>query len=226
MIHLTQILVPYALAVRQLRIRDAYDWHQRTWEAFGGGRATRDFLSRVDEIDGAYRLLVVSATPARKPDWCPTDCFQTKPIPDTFFAHSRFCFSLLANPTKKVINPDKPKVIGPDGRIDRNKNARRVPLHRREELLAWLKRKADTGGFALDLEAVRTIPRGRKYFVKPGARGVHHAVEFRGVLQVTDQQRFRETFSRGLGSAKAFGFGLLALAPVNRTNLPNHKTNK
>ena len=216
MIHLTQILVPYELAMRQLRIRDTYDWHQRVWQAFGGrDGAPRDFLSRVDEKDDAYRLLVVSATPPRKPDWCPTDCFQTKPIADAFFEHPRYRFSLRANPTKKIIDPDKPKVIRPDGRIDRNKNAKRVPLIRREDLLAWLNRKAGDGGFAVDIEAVHTVPRGREYFFKPGARGVHHAVEFRGVLEVTDRPKFRETFVRGIGSAKAFGFGLLALAPVN-----------
>jgi len=216
MTYLTQILVPYELATRQLRIRDTYDWHQRVWQAFGGrGGAPRDFLTRVDQIDDAHRLLIVSATPASKPGWCPTDCFQTKPIPEAFFGHPRYRFSLLANPTKKIIDPDKSKVVRPDGRIDRNRNSRRVSLTRREDLLAWLNRKAEAGGFAVDLDKVRTIPRGREYFFKPGARGVHHAVEFQGVLQVTDATKFREAFVRGIGSAKAFGFGMLVLAPIS-----------
>src|ERR1035438_5882701 len=42
----------------------------------------RDFLTRVDEIDEAYRLLIVSPALASKPDWCPTDCFKTKEIPE------------------------------------------------------------------------------------------------------------------------------------------------
>jgi CRISPR system Cascade subunit CasE len=216
MIHLTQILVPYELAVRQLRIRDTYDWHQRVWQAFGGrDGAPRDFLTRVDQVDDAYRLLIVSPSPSAKPDWCPTDCFQTKPIPDAFFTQPRYRFSLLANPTRKIVNPNKPRVIRPDGRLDRNKNSKRIPLTRREDLLAWLKRKAEAGGFAVDLDAVRTIPRGREYFFKPGARGVHYATEFQGVLQVTDAASFRGTFARGIGSGKAFGFGLLVLAPLS-----------
>jgi hypothetical protein len=32
-----------------------------------------------------------------------------------------------------------------------------------------------------------------------------------------DPARFHETFTRGLGSAKAFGFGLLMIAPVAST---------
>lgn len=216
MTYLTQILAPYELAVRQLRIRDAYDWHQRVWQAFGGrDGAPRCFLTRVDQIDDAYRLLIVSTEPAQKPDWCPTDCFQTKPVPETFFEHSRYRFSLLANPTKKIVDPAKPKVVLPNGRIDRNANSKRIPLTRRQDLLVWLERKAEAGGFTVDLESVRTIPRGREYFFKPGARGVHYALDFQGVLQVRDKQKFRETFTHGIGSAKAFGFGLLALAPLS-----------
>jgi len=216
MSYLTEILVPYELAVRQLRIRDTYDWHQRVWQAFGGrDGAPRDFLTRVDQIDDAYRLLVVSTCAPRKPDWCPTDCFKSKPIPDTFFTHSRYRFSLLANPTKKVVNPDKPKVVRPNGKLDRNRNSRRIPLTRREDLLAWLRRKAEAGGFSVDLQAVRTIPRGREYFFKPGARGVHYATEFQGVLQVTNPAQLRQTFTTGIGSAKAFGFGLLVIAPLS-----------
>jgi CRISPR system Cascade subunit CasE len=216
MTYLTQIRVPYELAVRQLRIRDTYDWHQRVWQAFGGrDGAPREFLTRVDQIDDVYRLLVVSQSLPSKPDWCPTDCFQTKPMPDAFFTHTGYRFSLLANPTKKIVDPSKAKVIRPDGRLERNKNSKRVPLIRREDLLAWLGRKAEAGGFAVQLDAVRTIPRGREYFFKPGARGVHYATEFQGALQVTDAARFRETFARGIGSAKAFGFGLLVLAPLS-----------
>jgi hypothetical protein len=59
-LHLTQILVGYEDAVRLLKIRDTYDWHQRVWEAFGrrDGDA-RDFLVRVDRKEEAYRLLIL-----------------------------------------------------------------------------------------------------------------------------------------------------------------------
>ena len=56
--------------------------------------------------------------------------------------------------------------------------------------------------------------RGREYFEKQGLRGLHSAVEFQGVLNVTDPAKFHETFARGIGPAKAFGFGLLVIAPT------------
>lgn len=208
-LHLTQILVPYQDAVRLLRIRDTYDWHQRVWQAFGGrDGAPRDFLIRVDRKEEAYRVLILSRSVPAKPDWCPTDCFGTKEIPDGFFAHPRYRFSLLANPTKKL------RADNADG--SRKKNGRRVPLTQREELVAWLQRKAEAGGFRINPDSLRTIPRGREFFHKDGrSHGTHTAVEFQGELTVTDPVRFRATVAAGIGSAKAFGFGLLVLAPLN-----------
>lgn len=207
-LHLTQILVPYEDAVRLLRIRDSYDWHQRAWQAFGGrdGRE-RDFLIRIDRKEEAYRLLMVSRSAPRKPDWCPTHCFGTKEIPEGFFACRHHRFSLLANPTKKIRSAKSG---------ERVKNGRRVPLTTREDLAAWIGRKAAAGGFAVAAETLRIIPRGREYFHKSGGgHGVHAAVEFQGELTVEDAEKFRSTFAAGVGSAKAFGFGLLALAPIH-----------
>lgn len=207
-LHLTQILVSYEDAVRLLRIRDTYDWHQRVWQAFGGQDGQpRDFLVRVDRKEEAYRVLILSCAVPAKPDWCPTDCFGTKKIPDKFFEHRRYRFSLLANPTKKV----RSNKAG-----ERTKNGRRVPVTKREELIGWLQRKAEAGGFAINADSLRTIPRGREFFHKDGiSHGTHSAVEFQGELTVTDPAQLRATVAAGIGSAKAFGFGLLVLAPIS-----------
>ena len=52
------------------------------------------------------------------------------------------------------------------------------------------------------------------YFSKKGQSGYHGGVQFRGALEVTDQEKFIETYQSGIGSAKGFGFGLLLLAPI------------
>jgi CRISPR-associated protein Cas6/Cse3/CasE subtype I-E len=46
-----------------------------------------------------------------------------------------------------------------------------------------------------------------------GERPAQHVV-LCGVLTVTDPAKFHDTFTRGIGSAKAFGFGLLVIAPI------------
>ncbi|XOV70442.1 MAG: type I-E CRISPR-associated protein Cas6/Cse3/CasE [Verrucomicrobiota bacterium] len=207
-LHLTQILVSYEDAIRLLRIRDTYDWHQKIWLAFGGtDRQPRDFLTRVDRKDLCFQVLILSRNIPRKPDWCPTDSFGTKPIPDAFFEHSSYRFSLLANPTRKV----RSNKAG-----ERTKNGRRLAITKRGDLIAWLHRKAEVAGFALNRDSLRTIPRGREFFHKDAhTHGTHNAVEFQGELTVTDSLQFREAVATGIGSAKAFGFGLLVLAPLN-----------
>ena len=47
------------------------------------------------------------------------------------------------------------------------------------------------------------------------ARGTLHAVDIKGILTVTDPQLFHSTVRNGVGSAKAFGFGMLCLSPTS-----------
>ena len=89
-----------------------------------------------------------------------------------------------------------------------------MPLTKREDLVDWLKRKGEAGGFLVDVDSLRILSGQREYFSKQGAKGLHASVDFEGVLKVTDSARFHEAFSRGVGPAKAFGFGLLIIAPV------------
>ena len=206
-LYLTQILVSYEDAVRLLRIRDTYDWHQRVWQAFAERDGqTRDFLIRVDRKKEAYRVLILSPSVPTKPDWCPTPCFGTKPISEEFLAHTDYQFSLLANPTRKV----RSNAAG-----ERTKNGRRLAITERSDLVAWLQRKGESGGFAVNPETLRTVPRSREFFHKDAhVHGTLSSVEFQGELTVNDPLRFRAAVAAGIGSAKAFGFGLLILAPV------------
>jgi CRISPR system Cascade subunit CasE len=207
-LYLTQIMVPLRDAIRRLHIRDAYDWHQRVWKAFPDRDGqSRDFLIRVDQKEDAYRVWILSRSVPAKPDWCSEDGFATKAIADSYFAHNRYRFSLLANPTRKK------KVENPDG--TRKKNGRREPIREHEDLVAWMLRKAEAGGFAVDTESLQVIPHGNGFFSKPGARGTHSAVEFQGALTVMDRTLFRAACETGIGSAKAFGFGLLVITPLD-----------
>lgn len=194
-------------------LRDSYAWHKRVWEMFPGrGDQSRDFLTRLDGIDGGFRLLVVSSTEPVRPNWCPEPAWHSKPLPDAFLEHTRFRFSLIANPTRKVKSETNAK------------NGRRMPITHREDreidgklqsgLLTWLRRKGEQHGFSFDDSTVRTLPKPRQWFLKKGAAGVHTATEFVGNLTVTDPVKFRAAVAQGVGSAKAFGFGMLCLSPA------------
>jgi CRISPR system Cascade subunit CasE len=209
MTYLTQATLDFATAAR-FRLRDSYDWHQAVWKAFPGRDAERrDFLTRLDPQRDGFRLLIVSPAEPMRPGWCALDpaSWKTKPIPETYFTRSRYAFQLCANPTKKVTK------LASDG--SPTKNGRRVPLRTREELVAWLRRKGAEGGFSVDEGTLSSFPRGRGYFEKNGQRGLHSAVEFQGVLTVDNPTNFHGSFTRGIGPAKAFGFGLLLIAPIS-----------
>jgi len=47
-----------------------------------------------------------------------------------------------------------------------------------------------------------------------GKSGTHTATEFTGTLTVTRPNIFQEAAKNGIGSAKAFGFGMLCLVPL------------
>ena len=62
----------------------------------------------------------------------------------------------------------------------------------------------------LDIGPMKTDP-----IFRGGTKAYHGSIQFRGVLEVTNKEVFEKTYYSGIGSAKAFGYGLLLLAPVS-----------
>lgn len=209
-IHLTRLRLPYEIVVKRA-LRDRYAWHQRLWDLFPGRPdAQRDFLFRLDERNEFMEVLVLGSTAADRPGWCPDHdfAFATKLIPASFYGHQAYRFRLLANPTRKV-------PFSASG--ERLPNSRRVALTDGAAQREWLARKAAAAGFSFHDPSLEILPLGRERFLREGRTGVHHAVEFTGRLQVTDATTFQQSSLAGIGPAKAFGFGLLAIAPVSES---------
>jgi len=208
---LTQANIPYEITARSWKnsgFRDSYAWHKRIWEAFPGQpEADRNFLTRLDDTGNGFRLLILSEQPPTRPDWCPSDQWQSKTVSDAFYQHRVYQFSLVANPTKKLVIRDD--------QGERKKNGRRIALSTREDLVDWMERKGAQHGFSIDLDTLKVIPRPRQQFLKNGKSGNHTATEFTGRLNVQDLQAFQEAALQGIGSAKAFGFGMLCLNPIS-----------
>jgi len=112
-----------------------------------------------------------------------------------------FRFRLRANPTVRKKNGD-----GADARSARH------GLLREEQQLDWLKRKAQTAGFMPVGVRIRDV--GNTISRKGGSRQVHLGVTYEGILCVTDSDAFHQSIESGIGPAKAFGFGLLSIAPA------------
>ncbi|TWJ18390.1 type I-E CRISPR-associated protein Cas6/Cse3/CasE [Geobacter argillaceus] len=209
-------------------IFDSYAWHKKLWDCFPNAPdAQRDFLTRIDPLEGAFRLWVLSGTKPVCPRWCSTDGFDLKQIAETFLSHRFYAFDVRANPVRALVQRDESgqPLLGENGRRKRGK---RVPLVKSDELRAWLVRKGEVrcrdnetgddvpGGFRIVEEKPLEIsPMVESHFRKKGESAYHGGVQFRGTLEITDRARFIETYQSGIGSAKGFGFGLLLLAPIN-----------
>lgn len=115
---------------------------------------------------------------------------RVRPINPAIETDQVMHFRLQANPTVK-------------------RDGKRHALYADDDLLAWLERKANQHGFAVDLNGVQMVKLGNRYGKK--RRQTWHAVQFDGLLEIRDPAAFRETLAGGIGSAKAFGFGLLSI---------------
>lgn len=193
-------------ALARCRFRDVYAWHQALWECFPGmPDAKRDFLTRTDWLPQGCQVYLLCRSKPVCPGWCPPECWAVRSIAPTFLQHDAYAFDLLANPTRKVA------AFTADGQ--RTRNGRRLALLDEASRLAWMQNKAAQHGFCLD-GPLRMDEAGTSVFWRRARAGTHIGVRFRGRLQVRDRQAFLHAFHHGIGSAKAFGYGMLVLQPL------------
>jgi CRISPR system Cascade subunit CasE len=192
----------------------------------GAARSEAGLLHRVEATaDGAIALLVQSALPPEwahlPPSWLQPD-FEplVKEIGEVLArigSGSVLRFKLVANPTRKIGTK-----TGADGRKN---NGKRVELRGEVEWLGWLERKAGQSGFRLKaVQASAHIPdvrSGRDLRAiglekRPDgspSRLTFYGVVFEGRLEVVDTVLFHAGLRAGIGPGKAYGYGLLSLAP-------------
>ncbi len=182
-----------------------YELHRTILRAFpdrdqgGPGRV----LFRLEPFRQAAGSPVILVQSEVEPNWAPVDevggyllAHEHKKFDPTPGEGRPLRFRLRANPTVR-------------------RRGSRHGLYRLEEQLAWLGRKAKAGGF--EIAEASVAGSGIQVTRKPG-RGrpaqVHFAVDFEGHLRVSGTDRFAETVAAGVGPAKAYGFGLLSVAPA------------
>jgi len=189
-------------------------------EDFGNGQvhveraADSGFLFRIDPHPNGRAVILVQS--AVKPDWeyaFHNAGYLLAAFPEVksfdlhFTREQSLRFRLVANPTRKIDTKS-----GPDGR---RRNGKRVPVQD-DQLFDWLARRAESAGFSIKKDFT-TIQTGYIY-VNKGWEGEGQrlrSVRCNGILVVSDPARFQETIIHGIGAGKAFGFGLLSVAPVS-----------
>ena len=168
------------------------------------------------------------------------------PLLEQLEAGRRFAFRLTANPTKATKQPDK-LTPAQRGSRERNAQRSMVVGHRTvEHQLQWLLDRtpswgirvpaartdpavvdergvSPTAGGETSMEHdwappdVRVSGRQRLSFPRGGSRVTLQQVTYEGHLVIEDPDRVREVLLSGVGRGKAYGCGLLTLAPVGES---------
>lgn len=212
--YLSQLILNPRNRRMQKEIAQPYQMHKSLMRAFPDDLKEGDerVIFRLETArTGALTLLVQSLT---LPDWSwlaepnargyllPVD----KPNPavksfDLNLAPGQvLAFRLRANPTIK--------------RRFESGDHKRVGIYGEEKQIEWLKRKGERGGFhVLSVRTSNQTMVGGKI----RRNGTTHelrllSIRFDGLLQVEDPIQVQEAVRQGIGSGKAFGFGLLSLA--------------
>ena len=183
-----------------------YEMHRTIMRAFpsredgGPGRV----LFRVEPTrPGSSPVVLVQSE--KQPDWSHVDAIagylarpaEAKPLDLVFREGQQLRFRLRANVTTK-------------------RDGKRHGLFREEDQRAWLHRKGESGGFEPAGFVLQRAQRAVSRPVPPAKpkSQTHLGVDFEGVLRVTDSEKLLDVLTAGIGPAKAYGFGLLSVAPA------------
>ncbi len=225
MLYLSQVLINGRSREARSDLGDCRALHQRILSAFpdapdvSAAREHYSMLFRTEPLDGGARVLVQSR---ERPDWSrlPAD-YLLPPIVEpkridqryaTLAAGQVLVFRLRANPTKRISDGNKAEAERWRGK--------RVDIRGHDQQIAWLRHKGESAGFALlaartqpDRSDVLTLSQSDKVTGKhAGHQLTFGSVIFEGRLRVTDPAAFVRALEVGIGSGKAFGFGLLSVA--------------
>lgn len=202
--HLTRLTLDPSSAQARRDLGDAYEMHRTLARAFALDEhsAPPRFLWRLEASGNAWAMPVVLIQSAAEANWSVLSDqpnYLLKPVESKQIALEQlvesgnsYRFRLQANPTVTRFG----KRYGLVGEADQ---------------LAWLQRQGERHGF--DLSRVLVADSDVLSTRKGNARISVRRTCFEGVLQVKSPEAFSRALKAGIGPAKAFGCGLLSVAP-------------
>jgi len=198
---------------------NAYMLHQKMWELAGRDKnQRRDFLYRVEydayqNIKHIYLLASHRVSPQNNMKLVVSPEYRPK-----LEEQERLCFKLRANPIVKRKENGKTKeyslLMDAKQKLKRNEKTYQEKFSLDELIheigMKWLTRKGEQHGFAVK-EFEIAIDNDREYVIKTPVKNEYmlRTLDFGGILTVVDPERFIEALYQGVGTAKAFGCGLM-----------------
>ncbi len=195
---------------------NTYKEHQVLWKLFNDNPdAKRDFIYRYEPQQNTPAYYIVSERKPVDNDYLWD--IQSKAYEPVLVSGLQFAFMLRVNPVVTKNGQRHDVVMHEKRRIDyKNMDKNKRPTT--QELVEkagreWLLKRSETGGFSFDDSSVRIDgyqpnTSGRKR----GKKEIrYNTMDFRGILTVTDAEKFSNTLMQGLGKAKAFGCGFMLI---------------
>jgi CRISPR system Cascade subunit CasE len=203
-------------------LRDAQALHQRLMDlypdALSSGEHARSALGvlhRIEREHSGTTILVQSALAPdtdRLPDGYlarPADTRNLATLLDWIIDGRTARYRIDASPTRSVPNEERHPEDHP--RAGQRKRGRRVPLSG-EQALAWWQRQSGLAG--LDVQLVIDTPQVPAIGYRDTGRLQHSLTRYEGVATVTDANALRTALLTGIGQGRAYGAGLLSVAPA------------
>jgi CRISPR system Cascade subunit CasE len=206
-------------------LTSVYHEHKLLWDFFPEDKdADRDFLYRRFDTGRYPQYFVLSE---RKPEMA-KDIWEieSKEFNPVIEGQQRYSFNLRANPiiTKKTDDPKSKKRIKNDiymEAIARNKLLPEKEIKSSNQILTesgtlWLTSRCENYGFFVNENDI--LVEGYQKLSGMKDRDKHNiqigAIDYSGILTVTDPEKFRQTLLTGIGKSRAFGCGLLLIRRV------------
>lgn len=191
--------------VKILSIKDSYALHKVVFGLFEDVRSEvekrRSVPSGIVYADkgGDFNTRKILILSTRKPHKTPQfGKVETKTISADFLSYDRYSFQITINPGKRDIIT---------GKI--------VPITGSENILQWfMSRSSESWGFSVKKESLELERTAVQSFEKAGQRVTHGSATIKGELAILERDRFSESFLKGIGRGRSFGFGLLQIVPI------------
>ena len=177
---------------------DCQQMHRFITGFFGTDRRSSQVLYRTNMVRNKLCIYLYADRQAEHiPDNCAVWQREITGWLDSMAAGQLWSFDLVAAPSKKVAS---------EGRKNSQRRILRHPRERQE----WLERKAEQSGFSiLQVQEQEQLHVSGRHHGDRGGMMYHDAYHYQGLLQITDAECFRKALQTGIGSGKAYGFGMM-----------------
>lgn len=208
--------------IKRNRFENGYVVHQLLWSLFpNDGKKERNFLYRETSENGLPGFFVVSEELPVANSALTVDCKQYHP---KIKSGDRLQFSLMANPVKAKKVEGKKNSIKHDVWMDAKKTGEKNGKTGAElisyceyEAKKWLAERAEKNGSCVDVNEIVVDGYYQHRFEHPkgGKEIKFRSINYDGILTVLTPELFIENaLYKGIGSAKAFGCGLMLVRRI------------